>query len=109
MKACSFIYKCKQRENMKKLPYFQFELKRRAKNWQGSVIIDFSHISKDGGRKYIIFNKDQIFLGAGKNYPPPPPPTPPLSQRRVNIYRISIPYETLQNQQRGVHQEKTNR
>ena len=26
---------------------FHFELKRQAKNWQGGVIIDFSHISKD--------------------------------------------------------------
>ena len=45
MTACSFIYKCKQRENMKKHPYFHFELKREAKTWQGGVIIDFSHIS----------------------------------------------------------------
>ena len=45
MTACSFIYKCKQRENMKKHPYFHFELKRQAKNCQGGVIIDFSHIS----------------------------------------------------------------
>ena len=52
---------------MKKHPYFHFELKRQTKNWQGGVIIDFSHISKDGGRKYIIFNKNLIFLGAGKN------------------------------------------
>ena len=28
--ACSFIYKCKQRENVKKHPYFHFELKRQA-------------------------------------------------------------------------------
>ena len=29
-----------------KHPYFHFELKRQAKNWQGGVIIDdFSHIS----------------------------------------------------------------
>ena len=26
-------------------PYFHFELKRQANNWQGGVIIDFSHIS----------------------------------------------------------------
>ena len=45
MTACSFIYKCKQRENMKKHPYSHFELKRQAKNWQGGVIIDFSRIS----------------------------------------------------------------
>ena len=45
MTVCSFIIKCKQRENMKKHPYFHFELKRQAKNWQGSVIIDFSRIS----------------------------------------------------------------
>ena len=30
---------------MKKKTYFLFELKRQAKNWQGGVIIDFSHIS----------------------------------------------------------------
>ena len=30
---------------MKKHPYFHFELKRKAKNWKGGVIIDFSHIS----------------------------------------------------------------
>ena len=29
----------------KKHPYFHFELKRQAKNWQEGVIIDFSHIS----------------------------------------------------------------
>ena len=62
MTTCSFIYKSKQRENMKKHPYFHFELKRQAKNWQGGVIIDFSHISKDGGRKYNIFNKKPNFL-----------------------------------------------
>ena len=46
MTACSFIYKCNQRESMKKHPYFYFELKRQVKNWQGGVIIDFSHISR---------------------------------------------------------------
>ena len=30
---------------MEKHPYFHFELKRQAKNWQGGVIIDFSHKS----------------------------------------------------------------
>ena len=45
MTACSFIYKCKQRENMKKHPHFHFELKRLAKHCQEGVIIDFSYIS----------------------------------------------------------------
>ena len=42
---------------MKKHPYFQ-----------GGVIIDFSHISKDGGRKYIIFNKNLIEVGPDPQY-----------------------------------------
>ena len=29
---------------MKTHPYFHFELKKQAKNWQGGVIIDFSHL-----------------------------------------------------------------
>ena len=61
---------------MKKHSYFHFELKRQAKNCQGGVIIDFSHVSNDGVRRYIVFNKNLIFLGAGKNYTPPPPPFP---------------------------------
>ena len=65
------VNKCKQRENIKKHPYFHFELKRQAKNWQGGVIIDFSHI-QGRVRKYIIFNNNLIFLGAGKNYTPFP-------------------------------------
>ena len=32
MTACSFIYKCKQIENVKKHLYFHFELKRQAKD-----------------------------------------------------------------------------
>ena len=48
---------------MKKHLYFHFELKRQAKDWQGDVIIDFSHISKDGGRKYIIFNNEGLRRG----------------------------------------------
>ena len=89
MTACSFIYKCKQRGNMKIHPYFQFELKRKAKNRQGGVIIDFSHISKDGGRKYIIFNKNLIFFGAGKNYPPFPNEVN-NDTRFVHIFLIQI-------------------
>ena len=67
MTACSFIYKCKQRENMKKHPYFHYEFKRQATNWQGGVIL----VTYLQGRwwKSIIFNKNLIFLDTGNNYP----------------------------------------
>ena len=35
----------KTKRKYEKHPYFHFELKRQAKNMQGGVIIDFSHIS----------------------------------------------------------------
>ena len=73
---------------MKKHPYFHFELKRQAKNWQGGVIIDFSRISpRTGGRKYIIFNKNLIFLGSGKNHPFP-------NIRVDKVVRLNIRSET---------------
>ena len=62
MAACSFIYKCKEREyeNISIFPNWKDMLKI------ARVVILV--ISKDGGRKYIICNKNLIFLGAGKNY-----------------------------------------
>ena len=54
---------------MKKYPYFHFELKRQAKNWQGGVITDFCHISpRTVVENILIFNINLIFLGAGKNF-----------------------------------------
>ena len=64
---CDSVFIHLQREITENYPYFPFEMERQAKKWQGGVIIGFSHISKDGGRKYIIVNKNLIFLGAGKN------------------------------------------
>ena len=41
----------------------------QAKNWQGGVIIDFSHISPRAVVENISFLiKNVIFLGAGKNF-----------------------------------------
>ena len=40
---------------MKKHPYFYFELKRQAKNLQGGVVIDFSHISPRTVVENILF------------------------------------------------------
>ena len=80
---------------MKKHPYFHFELKRQAKNGQGGVIIDFSHISPRTVVENIsFFNKNLIFLDAGKNYHPPPPPLLPFPNEELTnlshqIYKIT--------------------
>ena len=61
MTACSFIYKCKQLENMKKTSIFPFELRRQAKNCQGIIK------PRTAVENISFLIKNLIFLGAGKN------------------------------------------